>query len=270
MISSQTKLFRVSIVTEGPTAKYKALRILKIVGGQNLRNIFVRSKMIHIEPRKLVGKKLSNVETFGKNIVLVFDCYAIRIHLMLYGSIHVYDINENLKKPERQVRLLLVFNDKKVVVYNAPVVELDTASKILRKLRKSLGEDPLREDWNPSRAVRLILKRRERKIGDVLLDQRVIAGIGNIIRNEILFRARIHPERVVKDLDINEVRRIVEVAEKFMKEFFERRTKGLRIKPILMVYGKSKKPCPICGRPIKFYRQRPNNRRTYVCENCQK
>jgi len=257
-------------MTEGPSAKYKSILIEKSVGRQVLKDIYAKTRKAMIKPERLVGKTLDGTDTYGKNILLYFSRYAIRIHLMMYGTIHIYDPGEPLLKPQSMVRLDLKFEKKRVVVYNAPIIEIDYKSRIIKRLKKTLGEDPLRDDWNPERAVRLILKHKNRKIGDVLLDQGVIAGIGNILRNEILFRARIHPERLVKELSIDEARRVVEIARELSMEFLERKMRGERLRPILYVYNKYGKPCRICGRPIKYYRQKPHNRKTFVCEYCQK
>mgnify|MGYP000170860038 CR=1 FL=1 len=257
-------------MTEGPTARLRALLIEKEVLGETLRNILARTRKTHVRPSRLIGKKLDYVDTFGKNIVLGFSEYAIRIHLMMYGTIHIYGPSDPFLKPERQIRLLLDFDERKVVVYNAPIVQIGRKSSIVRMLKKSLGEDPLRDDWNPQRAISLILRHGDRKIGDLLLDQRVIAGIGNILRNEILFRAKIHPERAVRDLSPDEIRRIVTIAKELSEEFLRRKLRGERLRPILYVYNKYGKPCPICGRPIRYYRQEPHRRKTFVCENCQK
>ncbi len=257
-------------MTEGPTAKYQALRISKAADDEHIRDIKAKSKKIYVPLEKLIGLKIDSTETFGKNIILNIGSFAIRIHLMMFGSIHIYKINEPLAKPESQVRLKITLETKKIVVYNAPVVEIDYRDKLIPRLVKSLGTDPLRDDWSPQKAIKLILKHKDRKIGDVLLDQSVIAGIGNILRNEILFRARVHPERIVRTLSMLEVEEIVKFAKELSEEFFERRMRHERIKPMLMIYNKYRKTCPICGHPIKYYKQDPNGRKTFVCENCQK
>ena len=257
-------------MTEGPSARAKAIYVEKNVGGQKVVDIFTRSKKTHVSPKEFIGRKLEYTDSYGKNIILVFGPYAIRIHLMMYGTIHIYGPNQPLAKPERYVRLLILFETNKVVVYNAPIVELDLKANIIRYLQRTLGEDPLREDWDQERAIDLILKHRNEKIGAVLLNQGVIAGIGNILRNEILFRARIHPDRYVRDLTRDELRRIVSIAYSLSREFLRRKLNKQRIGPILYVYNKFKKKCKICGHPIRYYRQPPHNRRTFVCENCQK
>ncbi len=256
-------------MTEGPSARYRAMIIWRHVGGEVLRGIFARTRKTYVRPERLIGRRLDSVDTYGKNIVLIFSRYGIRLHLMMYGTIHIYHPEEPLLKPERMVRLRLDFDRHKVVVYNAPIVEIDYKSRLIRRLKSSLGEDPLRGDWDPDRAERLILKHKNEKIGCVLLDQGVIAGIGNILRNEILFRARIHPDRMVRDLSPEEIRRIVRIAKELSEEFLKRRLRGERLRPILYVYNKYGKPCPVCGRPIRYYRQKPHNRKTFVCENCQ-
>lgn len=142
--------------------------------------------------------------------------------------------------------------------------------KILRYLKSVLGPDPLRADWNPSKALRLLLRNKNRKIGDALLDQSIIAGIGNILRNEILFRARLHPDLKVGAIPISKLRELTDIAYKLSRTFYEYRLANKRIKPLLLVYGRSGKPCIVCGTRIRMYYQKPNNRRTYYCPKCQK
>lgn len=257
-------------MTEGPTAKAKAIRVKQIVGNEVLTRVDLRGGRRNIDEDKLVGLQMDEADAYGKNILFVFGDFAIRIHLMMYGTIHIYDLDEPLAKPESRIRLMLVFESKRVVVYNAPVVEIDYRWRILDRLKRSLGVDPLRSDWSIQKAIMLMRRHKNRKIGDVLLDQGVIAGIGNILRNEILFRARIHPERLVKDLSDAELETIAKIAWELSWEFFRRKIEGKRIGPLLMVYNKSKKPCPRCGKPIRFYRQDPNGRRTFVCDYCQR
>ena len=257
-------------MVEGPTAKAYALKIEKVFKDEVVNEVFVRSKRVFIPQDEVLGRKLKRVETFGKNIVLIFNDIAIRLHLLMFGSIHIYDLNENLLKPWQRVRLLMKGEDKKLAVYNAPIVEIDRTEKIFKKLKNQLGPDPLREEWNREEAVKRIEAYKEQKIGVVMLNQSVIAGVGNILRNEILFRAKINPERLVKNLKKEEIESIVENAEKLSVKFLKFKLEKRRLKPILMVYNRYRKPCMICGSPIKFYMQEPIKRKTFVCEKCQK
>ncbi len=250
-------------MTEGPTARLKAMQIEEKFKGKILKNIFVRSKKLHVEPNLLIGKKLTKSTSYGKNILLYFEKYMIRIHLMIYGSIR---FEREYSKPFKQVRLSLSFANKKyrLVIYNAPIIEIGYANEIEEELFKNYGIDPL-TNWDKEKLVELILKEKERKIGDVLLDQKIFNGIGNILRNEILFRARINPERKIKDLKIDEIYEIAFYAKNLCEEFLKLKKKGKKLK--LFVYNK--KICFKCGSSLIFYRQEPNKRKTFYCPVCQ-
>ena len=256
-------------MVEGPTAHVYAYRINREFCGEVINDLLIRSKRIYVSPKELIDKKVYNSESFGKNIVLFVNDYAIRLHLMLYGAIHIYNLDEKLLKPERQVRLMIIGYNKKLVVYNAPIVEIDFKDRLIKRLNSQLGLDPLRPEWNINEVFKRIKQYSNEKIGVLLLDQSVIAGIGNILRNEILFRARVHPERRVKDLSDEEIVRIITIAEELSKQFLKIKLERKRLKPILYVYNKYNKLCKICGSKIRFYFQEPIKRKTFVCEKCQ-
>jgi len=256
-------------MVEGPTAHAYSMKIKREMLSEKINNIFYRSKKVYVARDDLIGKKISDSETIGKNILIHVDGYTIRIHLMLYGSIHIYGKDDKLLKPFEKVRLLIEGNEKKLVVYNAPIVEIGYRNKILDSLN-ALGPDPLRDDWDREEAIKRIKMHKGVKIGVVLLDQNVIAGIGNILRNEILFRAGVHPERLVDDLRDEEIEKIVDISRELMNKFLELKIARKRIKPLLYVYNRYNKKCKICGNPIKFYIQSEVGRKTFVCEHCQK
>lgn len=257
-------------MVEGPTAKAYAIRISNEFRNEIVRGVFVKSKKVFIPAEGLIGRKFCRSDSFGKNILLFFDKTAIRIHLMMFGAIHIYGVDEPLLKPKERVRLTVTGNRRKLVVYNAPIVEVDEEDKILDRLRRELGPDPLSDAWNKAKAVENITKFPNERIGIVLLNQSVIAGIGNILRNEILFRAGVNPEREVKDLSIEEIERIVDFAKQLSKEFLNYKLQGRGIKDLLLVYNRFSGFCRVCAHPIKFYMQKPINRKTFVCEKCQK
>jgi endonuclease-8 len=257
-------------MVEGPTAKAYAIKVNQEFKDEIVKDVFVKTlKRVYIQPSKLIGLKFSKANSYGKNIILFFDSLAIRLHLMMFGAIHIYNLSEELLKPERFVRLLIVGSRKKLAVYNAPIVEVDEANKILDRLKNELGPDPLSEEWDKEKAIKNILKFKDKKIGIILLNQSAIAGIGNILRNEILFRARINPERTVGTLSEVEVEKIVGECEDLMQKFLKLKIERRSIKSILFVYNNYGK-CKICGGKIKFYMQQPINRKTFVCMNCQR
>ena len=114
------------------------------------------------------------------------------------------------------------------------------------------------------------MKFKGEKVGVALLNQSIIAGVGNILRNEILFRAGVNPERTIGSLTMVEIEKIVDVCESLSKEFLKMKIEGKRIEPLLMVYNKYNGNCKVCGGKIRFYMQKPINRKTFVCTNCQK
>lgn len=256
-------------MVEGPTAHAYSIKIKREMQGERIDNIFYRSRKVYVKRDELIGKAIIDSETIGKNILIHIDGYTIRIHLMLYGSIHIYEKDDRLLKPFERVRLLIEGDKKKLVIYNAPIIEIGHKDKILSVL-SDLGPDPLRIDWDRDEAIRRIKLNKDMKIGVVLLDQNIIAGIGNILRNEILFRAGVHPERLVSDLRDEEIERIVDASRELMNKFLELKIARKKIKPLLYVYNRYNKKCKICGNPIRFYIQSEVGRKTFVCEHCQK
>lgn len=256
-------------MVEGPTARAYSININNNFKDEFIYDFFTRSKKIFVDSNKLIGKKFSKATSIGKNIVLFFEDIAIRIHLMMFGSIRIYEKNATYSKPVERIRLLIIGNNKKLVVYNAPIVEIDEKDITINALNNSLGPDPLGEQWSEERALNNLLRFPNEKIGVVLLNQSIIAGIGNILRNEILFRAKINPERRIFEISNDGLRNIIKICYELSHKFLELKLKNNSIKEILMVYNKFNQPCKICGSKIRFYIQQPIKRKTFVCENCQ-
>lgn len=258
-------------MVEGPTAKAYAIKVNERFGNETIMEVFLRSKRVFVPVEKLIGRKLIKSDSLGKNIIFFFDSdMVIRVHLMMFGVIHVYEIGEPLLKPMERVRLMLTGNNRRLVVYNAPIIEVGRRSNILEQLKTKLGPDPLSGEWSEEQAYKNIMKFRDEKIGVVLLNQSVIAGIGNILRNEILFRAGVNPERRVSELSQDEVRKIIHFARELSEKFLELKLRGKGLGEILYVYNRYSGFCRVCGHPVRFYRQKPINRKTFVCESCQK
>ncbi len=248
-------------MTEGPTARLRAIQIWNKFGNHTVHEIKTKSKKLHVGIDEIIGKKLEKATSYGKNILLYFNGYIIRIHLMMYGSIRYEP-----EKPARQLRLYIKFDNGSLFVYNAPIIEIGKKD-IENMLLNEYGIDAL-FNWNEKELTRLLRQNGERKIGDLLLDQHVFAGIGNILRNEILFRAGINPERKVSKLNENEIKAVLKYTKELSHAFLKAKLDGKGIKNMLMVYNK--KYCPLCGNRINFYRQEPNKRKTFYCKHCQK
>lgn len=230
---------------------------------ERIEDLRAKSKRVFVNPENLIGKKLENAYTYGKNILLDFSPYGIRIHLMMYGSIR---FEKEFSKPENRIRLILDFESGRMVVYNAPIVEVDFLENIEDRLSKELGIDPFR-NWDEERLFSMLIENKDRVIGEILLDQSVFAGVGNILRNEILFRSGIRPDRKISDIPEKKLKLLIRITKRLCEEFLDSKLKGRGIKSLLMVYNS--KYCRRCGAKINFYRDEFTGRKTFYCPNCQ-
>jgi endonuclease-8 len=124
---------------------------------------------------------------------------------MMWGSWRFYRNGEAWDKPPERARLILRTLTHDIVAFSTPIVRLLTKSELKEDPKwGNLGPDPLRPDFSIKEFFRLLEEQSPREIGDVLLDQQVISGIGNILRVEILFQSRIHPRRSVGSLSEDE------------------------------------------------------------------
>jgi len=250
-------------MTEGPTARLRAIQISERFLGRRLNGVKIRSRRVYIGSENLIGKRLKNTSTYGKNILLNFEPYGIRIHLMMYGSIR---FEEEFSKPESRIRLILDFESGRMVVYNAPIVEVDFLEKIEERLSKELGIDPFR-NWDEEKLFSMLIENGDRVIGEVLLDQSVFAGIGNILRNEILFRSGIRPDRRISEIPEEKLKLLIRITKRLSKDFLDSKLRGRGIKSLLMVYNS--KYCKRCSAKINFCRDEFTGRKTFFCPNCQ-
>lgn len=111
-------------MTEGPLAHYRAKLINDALMGEVVRDVVFKVQT-HLDPRILLGRKFECSEAVGKNILICFGDFAIRAHLLLYGTIHIYNIDESLAKPESKMKILLIFNKKKLAIYNTNAIQFD-------------------------------------------------------------------------------------------------------------------------------------------------
>ena len=233
----------------------------------------------------LRGRSIERVEARGKHLLIWFSGpLVLRTHMRMNGSWHIYRPNERWQRPRRDMRIVIEAGDFHAVAFNVPVAEFSTAEELARAAPiQQLGPDPLSEGFRPGDAVARLLSRADMEVGDALLDQSAIAGIGNVYKSEALFAGRVNPFVKVGALTREDVARLVEIAARFMRanvaehapaaiETYRglRRTTG-RSDPgaRLWVYARAGKPCRRCGTPISRRQQGPHARTTYWCERCQ-
>jgi endonuclease-8 len=216
---------------------------------------------------RLEGATLDRVEARGKHLLLHFDNgLALHSHLGMSGSWHVYQRGERWRRPERSAWLVLRTAGADAAQFGGPRLALRREGQIsLDPALRSLGPDVLADDFDPPAAVtRIRGAEQERGLGDALLDQTLIAGIGNIYKSEACFEAGIDPWRRLGALSGEELLRVVEAAQKLMRAGLESGGMPRRI------YRGATRPCPRCGKPIRSRGQGDANRTTYWCPGCQR
>jgi len=208
---------------------------------------------------------------------------VLRTHMRMNGSWHIYRPHESWQRPRRDMRIVVATSDLVAVGFNIPVAEFFPARHLARhEVLRRLGPDLLSEDFDEEEALRRIQARPAETIADVLLDQRVIAGIGNVYKSEVLFACRIKPFVRVGDLNLDALKCLVATARRLLLANAHssvapmttytgyRRTTG-RDNPgeRLWVYSRAGHPCRRCGATVKIDKRGTDARLTYWCPSCQ-
>jgi endonuclease VIII len=231
----------------------------------------------------LVGRTIDSVTARGKHLLIAFSGdLVLRTHMRMNGSWHLYPPGAPWKRPARDMRLLLATADAVAVGFNVPVAEFLTPRALARhRPLRTLGPDLLAPDFDRAEALRRIHERSGDAIADVLLDQRAIAGIGNVFKCEILFLGGVHPFTRVADLDGSTLERLIDIArdqltasvmtapQTLSRAVGRRTTRSLDPNEKLWVYGRGGRPCRRCGAIIESSAAGPEARLTYWCPRCQ-
>ena len=217
---------------------------------------------------RLGGRTVSAIETHGKNLFIVFDNdLLLHSHLRMTGLWDVRPVGGRWRRAPARAWLILSAGEHEVVQYDGPVLELmTTARRRFDQRLAALGPDILADQFD----VAAFLRRwrstdQTRPIGDALLDQRILAGIGNIWKAESCWEAHVDPWRPVSSLPGEQAAALVEGIRPRM---LISGTQGNR-KARAYVYGHAGRPCPRCGTLILARGQGDANRTTYWCPGCQ-
>jgi endonuclease VIII len=222
---------------------------------------------------RVVGTTIEAVESQGKNLLIRFDNgLELRTHLRMNGSWHRYRPGERWRRPEARARLVIEVPGAVAVCFDAPVVELfEQRAEGLHPAIAGLGPDLLDPAFDDAAVDEVIRRLRDPSraamtISAALLDQRALAGIGNIWRNETLFFERTDPLAAVASLDDGHLRRLVATARRLLVAS----AAGAPGRVPMTVYGRSGRPCRRCGALIRSA-PLPTEipRTTYWCPRCQ-
>ncbi len=238
---------------------------------------FTAARLAAALPRP--GTMVEGVEARGKHLLVRFDDgRTLHTHMQMTGSWHVYRPGERWRKPRSRARVILEVDSGTVAVcFSAPIVELlraDAADRpglggSGRRGLAALGPDLCRPDADLDEALRRMdALAPDVEVADVLLDQRVAAGLGNVYKSEVCFALGLEPGTSIGALDADARRGLLETASRLLRANLDtpRRT---TVAGGLAVYGRAGRPCRRCGTTIRRRRQGPYARSTYWCPTCQ-
>lgn len=221
--------------------------------GQKIVSVAGNSK---IDQARLLNQPVISFKSWGKHFLICFDGFALRIHFLLFGT---YRINERKDAP---VRLSLVFPNGELNFYTSSIKflegDIDT--------HYDWSADVMNADWDPKKARSRLETVPEKLICDALLEQDIFAGVGNIIKNEVLYRVRIHPESHTGKIPKLKVREIIREAQTYSFEFLEWKKK-YELKKHWLAHTKT--TCLRCNLPLLKKHTGVKKRRSFFCENCQ-
>ena len=226
----------------------------------------------------LAGLRITAVESRGKHLLIALGeghrRLILRTHLRMSGSWHRYRPGETWRLADRRATVVLRTDDVVAVCFECPTVELLTdVGAAHSKALTQLGPDLLGPDFDAATALANLRRLPRTAIGQALLDQHAVAGIGNVVRNEVLFMERVNPWTAVEDLSAVELERLVVAAQRVLRSAAiagVRTTTGERRPGAqLWVYRRAGRPCRRCGTRIELSRQGELSRLTYWCPSCQ-
>jgi endonuclease-8 len=244
------------------------------------------AKLASVDDNHIIaGRTVQHVEARGKWLLMFLsDDLILLTHMLMSGSWHIYRVGERWRRQRGDMRIIIETEDWIAVGFTIPVAEFHTAASLSRKKGvTALGPDLLKPEFDRQQAIEKIRAHTREEIAVVLLNQRVLAGIGNVFKSEICFASAVNPFQCVEALTQAQIEKIVDVSHKFLKlnvtedeenlpttNTGSRRTmNSLNRSSRLWVYGRRGEPCRRCGTPVLMRRQGAEARTTFWCPSCQ-
>ena len=233
----------------------------------------------------VAGRVIEKVAARGKWLLIHFSGDLILVtHMLMSGSWHIYRTGERWMRPRNQMRVVIRTAQYEAVAFAVPVAEFHTARSLERKTAiPKLGPDLLKGDFYEEEAKARMRARGDEETGNMLLDQKVMAGIGNVYKSEICFVCGVNPFRLVSSLSEREIDCLVDAARRLMSANVTdtsgdgivtytglRRTTGRADSAArVWVYRRKGEECRRCGAIIQMRKQGPGARSTFWCPECQ-
>ncbi len=259
---------------EGDTIAKLARFLAAETVGQPIRRLWVRPQ----DQPDAAGRQITAVDCKGKHLFLTLSGGAtLRSHLGMYGSWHRYRPDAHWRRPRRQASIIVDLDDWQYVCFNAKEVEwLRTDGMRHQDQLQRLGPDLIATAIDPAEVLRRVHTFIEPATlaVDLLLDQRIAAGIGNVYKSELLFLEGIRPTRRIVDLGPAPIERLYRRAAVLLRANLGGGRRTTRAnqdgRGPLWVYGRRDLPCLRCGEPIRRDSLGARPRSTYWCERCQR
>ncbi len=250
-------------MAEGDTILRLARRIDAALAGETVAVSAPNPRGRAAGIERLDGRRLERSEARGKHLLLHFDDLVLHSHLGMSGGWHLYPPGARWRRPRASAWALLAGTEQEAVQFGGPTLRLLRADRLRRDPQLArLGPDVLAAEFDPDAVLGGMRADPSRTLGDALLDQRLLAGIGNIFKSEACFAARLDPWRPVGDLSDEELRGALLAARRLMQEAV---LSGRHPHAVYRHRG----PCPACGGQLASRGQGDANRTTYWCPSCQ-
>ena len=234
------------VIIKEHLAEFKGQKVLEAFGNAS------------IDKESLVNKIVVDLKSWGKHFLICFEGKTLRVHFLMFGS---YSINEQTKT-DKSLRLCLRFANGSIYFYTCAIKELEAEPADLY----DWSADVLSDYWNAAKAIKKLKNMPDEMACDVLLDQDVFAGVGNIIKNEVLYRIKIHPESIVSKIPVRQLKLMANEARIYSFQFLEWK-KLFELRKHWLAY--SKKICTRCNLPFVKQQTGRRVRRSFFCSNCQ-
>lgn len=233
----------------------------------------------------VAGRTIGRVDAAGKHILMTLSAgLTLRSHMRMNGSWHIYRPGERWRMPRHAMRIAIATAEWVAVAFDVHVAELIPTDRLSRHAPvATLGPDLL-GDFDAEEALRRVRAQQQIPVHRVLLNQRVMAGIGNVFKSEAMFLSRLHPDTPADAVTDEEWRDVMALAQRLLRANVEESAGGGPIAPDemrnttgrlnpeerLWVYGRAGRPCRVCGSTIRTRRDGDDSRPTYWCGGCQK
>lgn len=255
---------------EGDTIHSAARRVGAALVGREIVSIETPQPRHRLDrwPERLAGRAVRSVDAYGKHLFVRFEGdLTLHSHLRMGGLWSVHEHGRRWRRSPRRAWLVIRTPEHEVVQFDGPVLELMTEARTRSDQRLAgLGPDILGASFDEDAFLRRLREDDQtRGLGDALLDQRNVAGIGNIWKAESCFHARVDPWRRLAEVSDEEALRVAREARARMRASVD--GPGYLRSPA--VYERSGRPCPRCGALIRARGQGDDNRTTYWCPGCQ-